>query len=68
MYVPTRKALRKDLVVGVRISEYEMDLIKDSAHDAGLTLSSWCREIILDYLRMQSAQKPQKPSRKRYNK
>ena len=60
MYVPTRKALRKDLVVGVRISEDEMSLIRDSAHDAGLTLSSWCREIILDYLRMAESQEKRK--------
>ena len=67
MYVPTRKTLRKDLVVGVRISEDEMSLIRDSAHDAGLTLSSWCREIILDYLRMAESQgkrKRQNPTRK----
>lgn len=67
MYVPTRKSLRKDLVVGVRISEDEMSLIRDSAHDAGLTLSSWCREIILDYLRMAESQgkrKRQSPKRK----
>ena len=67
MYVPTRKALRKDLVIGVRISEQEMALIRDSAHDAGLTLSSWCREIILDYLRMAESQgkrKVQSPKRK----
>jgi predicted DNA binding CopG/RHH family protein len=53
MYQPKRSKLRKDNVVGLRISEEEYDRIKNSAMLTGLTMSSWCREIILDYLRMQ---------------
>lgn len=53
MYQPKRSKLRKDNVVGLRISEEEYEKIKTSAIMTGLTMSSWCREIILDYLRMQ---------------
>lgn len=53
MYQPKRSKLRKDYVVGLRISEEEYDRIKSSAMLTGLTMSSWCREIIIDYLRMQ---------------
>lgn len=53
MYQPKRSKLRKDNVVGLRISEEEYEKIKNSAMMTGLTMSSWCREIILDYLRMQ---------------
>lgn len=53
MFQPRRSKLRKDSVVGLRISEEEYEKIKNSAMVTGLTMSSWCREIILDYLRMQ---------------
>lgn len=53
MFQPKRSKLRKDSVVGLRISEEEYEKIKNSAMMTGLTMSSWCREIILDYLRMQ---------------
>jgi predicted DNA binding CopG/RHH family protein len=52
MFRPTRSKLRKDAVIGVRISDDEMNKIKVSAMESGLTLSSWCREIILDYIKM----------------
>lgn len=53
MYQPKRSKIRKDNVVGLRISEEEYAQVKNSAIESGLTMSSWCREIILDYLRMQ---------------
>lgn len=60
MYRPTRSKLRKDAVIGVRISDDEMEKIKVSAMHSGLSLSSWCREILLDYLKMQEQRKPKK--------
>lgn len=60
MYRPKRTSLRKDSVIGVRVSDDEMARIKDSAREAGLTLSSWSREIIIDYLRMVDSQSQEK--------
>lgn len=53
MYQPKRENLRKDSVIALRVSEREFDTIKHKATETGISLSSWCREIILDYLRMQ---------------
>lgn len=64
MYQPKRKNLRRDNVIAVRISEAEFERIKRNASEAQLTLSSWCREIIKDYLELQAETLPKKAKKK----
>ena len=52
MYQPRRKNIRRDKVVGVRLTETEMEKAKHFAGVSCISLSSWAREIITDYLRM----------------
>ena len=50
MYQPKRKHMRRDHVIGVRLTEAEMMKAKEKASVSCISLSSWAREIIKDYL------------------
>ena len=46
-----RKTLRKDCLVGVRLTEAEYKEFSKLACQSGLSLSSYAREIILNYIK-----------------
>lgn len=52
MYQPKRSSLRRDKVIGVRLTEEEMRLAQKQASRSCISLSSWAREILRDYLKM----------------
>lgn len=52
MYQPKRCELRRDKVIGVRLTEKEMRLAQKQACKSCISLSSWAREILRDYLKM----------------
>lgn len=52
MYQPKRKNIRRDCVIGVRLTEVEMERAKERAGVSCISLSSWAREIIRDYLEL----------------
>ena len=52
MYRPKRSDLRRDKVIGVRLTEEEMKLAQKHANCSCISLSSWAREILRDYLKM----------------
>lgn len=49
-----RQKLRRDNVIALRVSDDEFEKIKSMSLSDGLTLSSWCREIIKDYFALQT--------------
>lgn len=59
MYQPKRKNIRRDCVIGVRLTEAEMEKAKKHAGVSCISLSSWAREIIKDYLDLCSAEEKQ---------
>ena len=46
-----RHTLRKDCLVGVRLTEAEYKEFSKLACESGLSLSSYAREIILNYIK-----------------
>lgn len=54
MYHPKRKDIRKDCVIGVRLTKSEMQRVKSRASASRISLSSWAREIINAYLDLNS--------------
>lgn len=46
-----RNTLRKDCLVGVRLTEAEYKVFSKLACESGLSLSSYAREIILHYIK-----------------
>lgn len=46
-----RKTLRKDCLVGVRLTEAEFKEFSKLACASGLSLSSYAREIIIHYIK-----------------
>lgn len=46
-----RNTLRKDCLVGVRLTEAEYKEFSKLACESGLSLSSYAREIILNYIK-----------------
>lgn len=52
MHQKKRKSLRCDNVIALRVTDEELEKIKSMSLSDGLTLSSWCREIIKDYFAM----------------
>ena len=46
-----RNTLRKDCLVGVRLTEAEYKVFSKLACESGLSLSSYAREIILNYIK-----------------
>lgn len=52
MYQPKRSSLRRDKVIGVRLTEEEMKLAQKQASKSCISLSSWAREILRDYLKL----------------
>ena len=46
-----RATLRKDCLVGVRLTEAEYKEFSKLACESGLSLSSYAREIILNYIK-----------------
>lgn len=57
---PIRKKLRRDNVVTIRVTDSEYTKIDRLSFEDGLTRSSWCRELILDYLRQFDDDKKEK--------